>query len=123
MGTPINSGADDLGYVELADRESGYVTSDRAGGQGKDDLYCWKINKAPVNLAVEDANTTDRLSGAKINIIGPAAALDYTSDGKGMATPDITYRRNYTVNVEKACLLYTSPSPRDRTRSRMPSSA
>ena len=24
---------------------------------------------------------------------------------------------------EKACLLYTSPSPRDRTRSRMPSSA
>ena len=25
--------------------------------------------------------------------------------------------------VEDACLLYTSPSPRDRTRSRMPSSA
>ena len=24
---------------------------------------------------------------------------------------------------ERACLLYTSPSPRDRTRSRMPSSA
>ena len=27
-----------------------------------------------------------------------------------------------TGNI-KACLLYTSPSPRDRTRSRMPSSA
>ena len=26
-------------------------------------------------------------------------------------------------DVEKICLLYTSPSPRDRTRSRMPSSA
>ena len=25
--------------------------------------------------------------------------------------------------LEKVCLLYTSPSPRDRTRSRMPSSA
>ena len=25
--------------------------------------------------------------------------------------------------IIKACLLYTSPSPRDRTRSRMPSSA
>ena len=25
--------------------------------------------------------------------------------------------------IEYACLLYTSPSPRDRTRSRMPSSA
>ena len=28
--------------------------------------------------------------------------------------------RDYVVN---SCLLYTSPSPRDRTRSRMPSSA
>ena len=27
------------------------------------------------------------------------------------------------VVVVKICLLYTSPSPRDRTRSRMPSSA
>ena len=26
-------------------------------------------------------------------------------------------------SLSKACLLYTSPSPRDRTRSRMPSSA
>ena len=25
--------------------------------------------------------------------------------------------------IDKSCLLYTSPSPRDRTRSRMPSSA
>ena len=25
--------------------------------------------------------------------------------------------------IRRACLLYTSPSPRDRTRSRMPSSA
>ena len=31
---------------------------------------------------------------------------------------------NNTVNAENSnCLLYTSPSPRDRTRSRMPSSA
>ena len=28
-----------------------------------------------------------------------------------------------TQKADKACLLYTSPSPRDRTRSRMPSSA
>ena len=28
-----------------------------------------------------------------------------------------------TYEILKACLLYTSPSPRDRTRSRMPSSA
>ena len=37
----------------------------------------------------------------------------FPEEGFGVAIPT----RNYT------CLLYTSPSPRDRTRSRMPSSA
>ena len=31
--------------------------------------------------------------------------------------------KNYILMMGKGCLLYTSPSPRDRTRSRMPSSA
>jgi len=31
--------------------------------------------------------------------------------------------RNALVKLVEICLLYTSPSPRDRTRSRMPSSA
>ena len=30
---------------------------------------------------------------------------------------------NFFDSEDKLCLLYTSPSPRDRTRSRMPSSA
>ena len=30
---------------------------------------------------------------------------------------------SFAGRVRRACLLYTSPSPRDRTRSRMPSSA
>ena len=32
-------------------------------------------------------------------------------------------RKQFEQGESKACLLYTSPSPRDRTRSRMPSSA
>ena len=35
---------------------------------------------------------------------------------------DINALRTH-CGLAKACLLYTSPSPRDRTRSRMPSSA
>ena len=33
------------------------------------------------------------------------------------------FERNALTYVPYSCLLYTSPSPRDRTRSRMPSSA
>ena len=37
--------------------------------------------------------------------------------------PDPAERAELAESVSMACLLYTSPSPRDRTRSRMPSSA
>ena len=40
--------------------------------------------------------------------------LKYLGDGK-ITDADLT--------VSKTCLLYTSPSPRDRQKSRMPSSA
>ena len=45
-----------------------------------------------------------------------------------MPTFDITSEFNQqevvnAVDQAHSCLLYTSPSPRDRTRSRMPSSA
>ena len=33
------------------------------------------------------------------------------------------YKTNREQDLYKACLLYTSPSPRDRQKSRMPSSA
>ena len=35
----------------------------------------------------------------------------------------IAVMRPLSLAVARSCLLYTSPSPRDRTRSRMPSSA
>ena len=36
---------------------------------------------------------------------------------------DPELRRRFYPEIDYICLLYTSPSPRDRTRSRMPSSA
>ena len=36
---------------------------------------------------------------------------------------DIEYLRDAYMGYHESCLLYTSPSPRDRIRSRMPSSA
>ena len=38
-------------------------------------------------------------------------------------TEDCVAENLYTAGMSDPCLLYTSPSPRDRTRSRMPSSA
>ena len=49
--------------------------------------------------------------------------------GQGMAAPTLMtwgqaeHHARYLPKLASGCLLYTSPSPRDRTRSRMPSSA
>jgi len=51
--------------------------------------------------------------------MGKAFALKFAEEGaKLLLTTTSLERAQGTV-----CLLYTSPSPRDRTRSRMPSSA
>ena len=52
--------------------------------------------------------------------------LELTEDGHlalGYADQIFTLGAELEAAVRQACLLYTSPSPRDRTRSRMPSSA
>ena len=47
----------------------------------------------------------------------------YRSDHYTNATPPDKESLELWVSLTWLCLLYTSPSPRDRTRSRMPSSA
>ena len=43
--------------------------------------------------------------------------------GEGYKAPGQAYAIAKSMGYNTGCLLYTSPSPRDRTRSRMPSSA
>ena len=68
-------------------------------------------------LLYSACQTTNYLATAEIEYeqVSPQTSSEIDGDIEAMIAP---YR-----NELKACLLYTSPSPRDRTRSRMPSSA
>ena len=46
-----------------------------------------------------------------------------TGDIPGECSYESMSKKNYKGKTLKICLLYTSPSPRDRQKSRMPSSA
>ena len=54
--------------------------------------------------------------GERINVTAQAA-------GRKSGDLEIEYKANYLRPLPPVCLLYTSPSPRDATLSRMPSSA
>jgi len=46
LGTPINSSSDDFGYYGLPNGIDGYVSSNREGGMGGDDIYKFKFTPA-----------------------------------------------------------------------------
>ena len=69
-------------------------------------------------------------NNAALEVVGGKGRSLAAMASAGMSVPDGFYvitsaYRQYVAdsNLQAACLLYTSPSPRDRTRSRMPSSA
>ena len=81
-------------------------------------------------LASDEIQSTPIDNDAKAVNIGSGVRVDgriegaETSDISGTLTGTLK-SSNININSKGAfnCLLYTSPSPRDRTRSRMPSSA
>ena len=112
------------------------------GNGGRENSLAWAIQKnelvkkvylVPGNAGSERINKSERikidinneneliekLHSLKIDlvVIGPEIPL-----ANGLA--DFLRQKDFKVfGPNKDCLLYTSPSPRDRTRSRMPSSA
>ena len=48
---------------------------------------------------------------------------DAIAQGPVIFTPDDSWEEKLEEAKDETCLLYTSPSPRDRQKSRMPSSA
>ena len=70
---------------------------------------------------VQDFYQRDKLVKGQVELRGRRVDLSNI----GCSVLNVSGKWDYVVppSQTKACLLYTSPSPRDRTRSRMPSSA
>ena len=88
------------------------------------DIHAYQHDSAVLLRGVVAQETLDSLAeGLANNMASPSKwANDYTSttDTGRFFDDYVNWQR---ITQYKDCLLYTSPSPRDRTRSRMPSSA
>ena len=78
-----------------------------------------EYNAMKPDYSVTDGKVVGNHQGAHFFTIGQRKGLDVG----GTKDPLFVLDTDVKENVIYTCLLYTSPSPRDRTRSRMPSSA
>jgi len=75
LNAPINSNSDDFAFVIHPTTRKGYVSSNRKGGVGDDDIYSFIEEEAPVFKCtqviageVRDKNTTEIIRGAVVSI-------------------------------------------------------
>ena len=94
---PINSPYDDFAFIADTNNTHGYLSSNRDGGKGSDDIYEWTLPPLVFTLSghVYDVDTKANVEGANIELFG--------SDGTtNSIKTDKTGAYKYTLNAETA---------------------
>ena len=111
MGSPINTIADDFGMVFQGELERGYLTSNRSGGKGKDDIYVFSLPEVVYAFegVVYDKDGQFPIEGAYVRVFGSdGASYETTTDSNGafsfaengedrFVNPEV----NYSIEVGK----------------------
>jgi outer membrane protein OmpA-like peptidoglycan-associated protein len=66
LGFPMNTISDDFGIIFNEEGTCGYLSSDRDGGVGRDDIYSFRKMASPVKVLVFDENTKEPIEGAMV---------------------------------------------------------
>ena len=106
LGQPLNSINDDFAFIMKNDKRSGYVSSNRAGGKGDDDIYSFTYT-GPFEIViagvVKDEKTGENLSNAYV-VIKDAKGKQITSvmtDKDGNYSIPALSGTTYTIEVKK----------------------
>ena len=72
LGKGVNSSADDFGYKYDPTSQSGYVSSNREGGMGSDDIYMVEAVEIPCEVTIAvlviNENTNAAVAGARVDL-------------------------------------------------------
>ncbi|MBD3862979.1 OmpA family protein [Olleya marilimosa] len=107
MGAPINSKADDFAFNIDADK-NGYVSSNREGGKGSDDIYAIKeikpLCEVDMIVSVENAETGEKLPNASITLYDAKGSIidTQTTNTQGIATFNTDCEIEASLKVTKA---------------------
>lgn len=104
---PINSAGDDFGIIYKGTKEEGYLTSNRKGGKGDDDIYSFYLPPLVFTLSgvIRDDSTKQIIVGAKVTLKGSDGTVVVdSSDATGtyhFGKTQILEATSYELTVEK----------------------
>ncbi len=103
MGSPINSSADDFGFIINDDYSQGFFSSNRPGGSGTDDIYSFRVTSKSITLQgiVTDKLTEEPLINFDFQIFGDDDSfyLITTDDNGKYKLPDLSTDVNYVIEA------------------------
>jgi len=102
LKSPVNSSADDFSMIIEKDGERGYLTSNRDGGKGGDDIYQFEL--PPLQLAlkgvVTDSKTGGIMTSIKVQLVGnDGTANEVETDNTGVYEFTLKPLTSYEVVV------------------------
>lgn len=102
MGTPINTAADDFGYISDGVGRDGYLVSNRPGGMGSEDIYKFHRLTETICGTVADAKSKQSISGVLIKAIADNGEV-YTarSSEKGDYCMNLMPGKQYKVVADR----------------------
>lgn len=111
LGFPVNTKSDDFGFVLNDEGSKGFLSSDREGGAGRDDIYSFKKTAVPVEIYVYDLDTKLPIEGAVV--LDSCTNRQFKTGANGRITVDVKFntcctftasKETYTDNKQTACI-------------------
>ncbi|MCB9255804.1 MAG: OmpA family protein [Chitinophagales bacterium] len=104
LGAPINTSFDDFNYVYNEESQLGFLSSNRPGGKGSDDIYTFRytdnknFNSLRVNVLVYNEKTLEALEESQVELSKCSDGIYYTND-RGNARLSIDPFSTCSLNV------------------------
>ena len=107
---PVNSAADDFAYLVYDEDETGYrgfLSSDRRGGKGGDDIYSFSYEKPKIIIILKgttsDKSTGERLAATSVTLYDGVREIVAKKNSSATGTFEFVLERNqdYTVLGQK----------------------
>ncbi|QWX84307.1 OmpA family protein [Cellulophaga sp. HaHaR_3_176] len=103
LGTPINSSSDDFGYFGHANGIDGYISSNRDGGKGGDDIYKFKFTPSlDLEGYVHDGINNQPLDSVVIKLFDQTTntfVTQTTTDKNGYYRMPVNRKANYMMEA------------------------